>query len=78
MVISFNTPIRRLEDITYWVIEDSTAIHDLVNTEILREWEESARNEHKDPEDDESLQTIRNLERNLRGSLRRSIQKKLE
>jgi len=43
------------------VIEDSAAIHDLVNTEIRREWEEGARNEHKDPEDDEGIQTIRNF-----------------
>jgi hypothetical protein len=42
MVRSFNTPIRRLEDITYWVIEDSAVIHDLVNIEIRREWEEGA------------------------------------
>lgn len=58
MVISFNTPIRRLEDITYWVIEDSAAIHDFVNSEIRREWEEDARSEHKDPENDEWLKTL--------------------
>jgi len=47
------------------MIEDSAAIHDLVNTEIRREWEEDARNEHKDPEDDEGIQTIRNFGKKL-------------
>ena len=47
------------------MIEDSAAIHDLVNTEIRREWEEGARNEHKDPEDDEGIQTIRNFGKEL-------------
>ena len=65
MVISFNTPIRRLEDTTYWVIEDSAAINDFVNTEIRREWEEDARNEYKDPEEDEGIQTIRNFGKKL-------------
>ena len=65
MVISFHTPVRRLEDITYWVIEDSAAINDFVNTEIRREWEEDARNEYKGPEDDEGIQTIRNFGKKL-------------
>jgi len=47
------------------VIEDSAAIHDLVNTEIRREWEEGARNEHKDPEDDEGIQAIKNFGKKL-------------
>jgi len=58
MVRSFNIPVRRIESITYWVIEDSAAIHDLVNSEIRREWEEDAQNEHKDPENDEWLKTL--------------------
>lgn len=40
------------------MIEDSAAIHDFVNTEIRREWEEGARSEHKDPENDEWLKTL--------------------
>jgi hypothetical protein len=53
-----NTPIRRLEGITYWVIEDKEGIFDFVNKEIRREWEEDARSEHRDPEQDEWLATL--------------------
>jgi hypothetical protein len=47
------------------VIEDSVAIHDLVSSEIRGEWEEGARNEHKDPEDDEGIQSIRDFGKKL-------------
>lgn len=40
------------------MIADSAAIHDLVNSEVRREWEEGARSEHKDPENDEWLKTL--------------------
>jgi hypothetical protein len=53
-----NTPVRRLEGIAYWVIEDAEAIHDFINTEIRREWEEDARSEHRDPEEDQWLRTL--------------------
>jgi len=43
------------------VIEHSAVIHDLVNSEIRGEWEEGARNEHKDPEDDERVQFYQEL-----------------
>lgn len=42
------TPIRRLEGVTYWVIEDPEGIHDYINTEIRKEWEEDVRREHRD------------------------------
>lgn len=52
------TPIRRLEGVTYWVIEDPDAIHDFINNEIRREWEEDARSEGRDPEKDHWLKTL--------------------
>jgi hypothetical protein len=52
------TPIRRLEGITYWVIEDPKAIHDFINTEIRHEWEEDVRFEGRNPEDDLWLKTL--------------------
>ena len=54
-----NTPIRRLEGISYWVIEDVDAIYDFVNTEIHKEWETDARSEYRKPEDDPWLETLR-------------------
>jgi hypothetical protein len=53
-----NTPVRRLEGISYWVIDDSDAIHDFVNTEIRKEWEADVRCEHRDPRDDPWLKTL--------------------
>ncbi len=52
------SPIRRLEGISYWVIEDSVGIYDFVNTELRREWEEDVRSEGRDPKDDEWLKTL--------------------
>jgi hypothetical protein len=54
-----NTPIRRLEGISYWVIENLNAIHDFINTEIRKEWEADARSEHRKPEDDPWLENLR-------------------
>jgi hypothetical protein len=53
-----NTPIRRLEGIAYWVIEDADAIYDFINTEARKEWEEDARSEHRDPKDDLWLKAL--------------------
>jgi len=52
------TPIRRLHGIAYWVIEDPDAIHDFINNELRREWEEDARTEHRDPKEDTWLKTL--------------------
>jgi hypothetical protein len=52
------TPIRRLEGISYWVIDDSDAIYDFVNSEVRKEWEADARSEHRDPKDDPWLKTL--------------------
>jgi len=53
-----NTPIRRLEGISYWVIDDPDAIYDFVNSQIRKEWEADARSEHRDPKDDPWLTTL--------------------
>jgi hypothetical protein len=53
-----DTPIRRLDGITYWVIENPEGIYDFINTEIRKEWTEDARSEHRNPEDDEWLKTL--------------------
>lgn len=52
------TPIRRLDRISYWVIEDPEAIYDFVNTELRKEWEEDARSEGRDPGEDEWLKEL--------------------
>jgi len=53
-----STPIRRLEGITYWVVDDPHAIYDFVNSEILKEWETDVRSEHRNPKDDLWLKTL--------------------
>ncbi|MFQ6086754.1 MAG: ParB N-terminal domain-containing protein [Candidatus Bathyarchaeia archaeon] len=59
MVKRFSTtPIRRLDGITYWVIEDSDGIYDFINKEIRREWEADARFECRNPEQDLWLRTL--------------------
>jgi len=55
---SVDTPIRRLEGIAYWVIEDPDAIHDFINTEIRKEWEQDAKGEHRDPKKDPWLKNL--------------------
>jgi len=52
------TPIRRLNGVTYWVIDNPSAIHDFINTEIRKEWEEDARSEGRDPRQDKWLNTL--------------------
>ena len=54
-----STPIRRLEGVTYWVIEDPESISDFINVEIRKEWETDARFEKRDPEDDPWLRRVR-------------------
>ncbi len=44
-----NTPLRRLDGISYWVIEDPEGIRDFINTEIRKEWDFDVRSL---PEDD--------------------------
>lgn len=60
-----NTPIRRLEGITYWIIDEPDAIYDFVNSDIRREWETDARSEHRNPKDDPWLKTLPRRKWNL-------------
>ena len=52
------TPLRRLDGMTYWVIEDADAIYDFINKEIRKEWEEDAGSEHRDSRDDHWLKML--------------------
>jgi len=54
----FATPVRRLEIVTYWVIEDPDGIYDFINNEIRREWEADAKSEGRNPQDDPWLKTL--------------------
>lgn len=49
------TPIRRLEGVAYWVIEEPDDIGDFVRTSLRREWEADLRGEGKDPASDSWL-----------------------
>ena len=61
----FSTPIRRLEGITYWVIDDTEGIRDHINTEIRKEWEADARSERRNPSEDPWLNTLAKRKWNL-------------
>ena len=52
------TPLRRLQGITYWVIEEPGEIHDFINYNIRKEWEVDLRGEGKDLREDPWLQTL--------------------
>jgi hypothetical protein len=58
MVRFLNTPVRRLEGVAYWVIENTEAIYDFINTEVKEEWEADARSEGRDPRQDPWLKTL--------------------
>jgi hypothetical protein len=63
---NLNTPIRRLDGITYWVIEDPDAIHDFINYDLRKEWEEDARTEHRDLKENTWLKTLSKRQWKLR------------
>jgi hypothetical protein len=65
-IICLKTPIRRLDGIAYWVIEDPDGIHDFVNNELRKEWEEDARTEHRDPREETWLKTLSKRQWRLR------------
>ena len=52
------TPIRRLDGITYWVIESPEDVHDFVNTQIRKEWTADARDEGRNPNEDPWLKNL--------------------
>ena len=52
------SPIRRLQGITYWVIEDASDIHDFINTQLRQEWTADAKDEGRNPEEDRWLREL--------------------
>lgn len=52
------TPLRRLEGISYWVIEDPDAIYNFVNANIRKEWEADVRSVGEDRLNDPWLRTL--------------------
>ena len=52
------TTLQRLDGIAYWVIQDSTEIHELINTQIRKEWAQDAKDEGRDPRDDAWLRSL--------------------
>jgi len=52
------TTLRKLDGITYWVIEDSDEIREFINTQIRKEWIQDAKDEGRDPQDDAWLQAL--------------------
>jgi len=53
-----NTLLRRLYEITCWVIEHSMGIFDYINEEIRKEWETDAGQEHCEPMNDPWLKIL--------------------
>ena len=58
--------IRRLEGITYWVIDDRKEIRRFINTYIRREWEEDNRSDGLDSRKDDWLRSLARREWRLR------------
>jgi hypothetical protein len=52
------TPIRRLDGVTYWVIDDDNDIYDFINTQLRQEWVADAKDEGRQPEEDAWLQQL--------------------
>ena len=52
------TTLRKLDGISYWVIEDPDEIHEFMNTQIRKEWTQDAKDEDRDPQDDAWLQAL--------------------
>jgi hypothetical protein len=52
------TTLRRLDGVTYWVIEDPNEIHEFIDTQIRKEWTQDAKDEGRDPRDDAWLQAL--------------------
>jgi len=50
--------IRRLEGITYWVINDSEGIRRFINTSVRRKWEEDNRNDRVNSRMDDWLLSL--------------------
>jgi hypothetical protein len=55
-----NTPLRRLDGVPYWVIEDPNAIASFLNTEVRKEWEDDIKTMPEDPASGRWLATLLN------------------
>lgn len=51
-------PVRTLEGIGYWVIDDASDIYDFVNTHLKQEWIGDAQDEGRTVEDDTWLRQL--------------------
>ena len=58
-------PLRRIEGVTYWVIEDSSQIRRFLNTNIRHEWEKDAETDGIDPSLDPWLRDLPKLKWSL-------------
>ena len=58
MWILLTSPIRRLDGVTYWVIDDDNDIYDFINTQLRQEWVADAKDEGRQPEEDAWLQEL--------------------
>jgi len=52
------SPIRRLDRITYWVIDDPADIYDFMNTQLRLEWVGDAKDEGRELEADRWLREL--------------------
>lgn len=52
------TPLRRLQGITYWVIDDEDGIRDFINTNVRKEWEADVRSVGRNPSEDPWLHAL--------------------
>jgi hypothetical protein len=58
-------PLRKLEGITYWLIDDSKQIRRFINTNIRHEWEKDAETHGVDPSPDPWLRDLSKREWSL-------------
>ncbi len=59
-------PLKRIEGITYWVIDDSSQIRRFLNTNIRHEWEKDAETDGIDPSLDPWLRDLPKLKWSLK------------
>ncbi len=56
--MSLTSPIRTLDGIPYWVIDDPNDVYDFMNTHVRKEWIGDAKDEGRKPEEDTWLQKL--------------------
>ena len=52
------SPLRRLKGISYWVLDNPEDIHEFVNTNLKKEWENDAKSEGRDSKSDPWLLSL--------------------